>query len=130
MIPGLDIKKERMAVDTAVVAVVFLISYLLGYFQSLDLGAVTVPLMLPNIFLLILAYLHIVLRRGRRYDTYEHRNKYELLKTGLFIALLISSYFSGLSTDGSLIPQNLAAMFFTTAAAVLNTYVMAYRANK
>ena len=130
MIPGLDIKKERMIVDTVVVAVVFLISYLLGYFQSLDLGAVTVPLMLPNIFLLILTYLHIVLRRGRRYDTYEHKNTYELLKTVLFMALMASSYFSGLSTDGSLAPQNLAVTFFATLVAVLNTYVMAYRANR
>ena len=127
---GLDIKEERMAVDTAVVAVVFLVSYLLGYFQSLDLGAVTLPLILPNIILLILAYLHIVLRRGRRYDTYEHKNTYELLKTGLFIALIASSYFSGLSTDGSLTPQNLAVTFFATLVAVLNTYVMAYRANR
>lgn len=130
MISGPDIKKERMILDTAIVSVAFILAYLTGYFQSMNLGAATAAILLPNILLLGLIYVHLVLRKGRRYDESEHRKSYEFFKTGVFLALLISSYTAGLSTDGSFLPQNSVSATASLISAALNLYILAYRPNK
>jgi hypothetical protein len=125
----LGLKQRRILIDSSIATVILLSSYLIGYFISMDFGASTFSLILPNLLLILLAYLHLVLRKGRKYDESEHRKSYEVLKTVVFAVLIYSSYTAGLSTNGSFMPQNI----YATSTAVIFTgatfYLMAYRPN-
>ncbi|WP_414837317.1 hypothetical protein ACK3SF_03560 [Candidatus Nanosalina sp. VS9-1] len=125
----IGLKQRRMLIDSLIATVVLLSSYLVGYFQSMDLGSLTFALILPNFLLIALAYLHLVLRKGRRYDESEHRNSYEALKTAVFLVLIYSSYTAGLSTNGGLAPQNIVSTSVALVFTAFTLYLMAYRPN-
>jgi hypothetical protein len=125
-----DIKNERKVFDSVVLLVAAISAYLTGYFQVLDMGAVTVTLMMPNVFLIGLAFLHLVFRKGRKFDRKEHRLSYEGLKTLVFAGMAYTSYQSGLSTtQNSFFPGNIGMAFVSVIFIASGIYLMAYRAN-
>jgi hypothetical protein len=125
------IKNKRKILDSGVLVVAAVCAYLTGYFQVLELGAVAVTLMLPNIFLIGLAFLHLVIRKGRKFDRREHQLSYEGLKTIIFAGFTYTAYRSGLSaTQNSLLPQDMGMATISLLFIISGLYMMSYRANK
>lgn len=125
----INIKDERKVLDSVIVFVSVFSAYAAGFIQLLGLGAITFTLTLPTVFLIVLAFLHLVIRTSRKFDRAEHRISYQAVKTVVFTGMAYFWYQSGLSTGGSLIPQFnktfLIALGFTAAS----LYLMAYLAN-
>lgn len=126
---GLSIKIQRIVADTAVVLTVFISSFLTGVFRSMDFGGLTTALVLPNILLLLLAFMHLVLRKGRKYDESAHRNVRELFKTGLFAGFALSVYMAGTSAVG-ITPQSIIFTALSVILLALNIYYLAYRPHR
>lgn len=113
----------RKIIDSVVVSLVLISSYLAGFLIQLDIGLMTGILILPVVLVLLITYTHLVLRKGRKYGSYEHSLIYELEKTLLFVTLSSLSYtFSVTKSDVFLIS--------TVIALIVSLYVFAYRPHK
>ncbi|MFB6116433.1 MAG: hypothetical protein ABEK10_02865 [Candidatus Nanosalina sp.] len=126
----LGIKNERKIIDGLVVLIAFSSSYFGGFLQTLELGAVSVAVLMPVGFILLLCFMHLVLRKSRKFDETEHNPLYIILKGISFAGMTLTAYRTGISTTNNFIPGNrlmtgLAAVFF-----ILSLYLMAYRANR
>ena len=111
---------RRTVIDALVVFLIPASSYLTGFLMQLDLGLMTPVLILPGVFVLLITYLHLVLRKGRKYDNFEHSLKYELEKTAIFVSLASLTY--TFSVTGSNIYLAATAVFL-----LFSLYVFAYR---
>lgn len=122
----MDFSTRRMIFDTLVVVTVAVASYLTGVFHSMELGGVTTAVVLPNMLLVFLAFIHLVLRIGRKYDRTAHRKTVELMKASIFIPFAVSMYMTGLSTE-ALIPQSILFTLLSVLLTPVAVYVLAYR---
>lgn len=127
---SLGIKNERKIIDGLIVFVAVSSSYFGGFLQTLGLGAVSSALLMPVGFILLLCFMHLVLRRSRKFDENEHNPFYVLVKGTVFTGLILTSYRSGLSTMENLMPSNRVMMTLTMFFLVFSFYLMAYRANR
>lgn len=123
---GIDFRTRRVVFDTFVVLTVAVSSFLTGVFHALQLGDVTTAVVLPNMLLIILAFIHLVLRMGRKYDETVHKKTVELLKTLVFIPFAVSMYMTGLSTEG-LMPQSILFTLLSMILLPVSVYILAYR---
>lgn len=125
----LGIRNERKIVDGLVVMVAASSAYFGGFLQTIGLGPVSAPMLLPVVFLLALCFMHLVLRKSRKFDEHEHSPGYVILKTFIFTGMTVFSYRAGLSTMANLAPSDTISAALTVFLMLLNLYVMAYRAN-
>lgn len=125
-----NIKNERKLIDGFIVLVVAASSYSAGFIQTLDIGAVKSTAYLPVGFILFLTFMHLVLRKSRKFDEREHDAKYEILKTFVFVATVIFSFRTGKSATETLMPQNIVSVGISIVFLAISLYLLAYRANK
>lgn len=119
----MDYSTRRRLIDALVVSLIPGSSYLIGFLIQLELGLMTPILVLPGVMVLIIAYLHLVLRKGRKYDGFEHSLEYELQKTLIFVSLSSLTYIYSLN-------HNSIFLASTVAATIVSLYVFAYRPHK
>ncbi len=124
-----NIKNERKFIDSLVIIAASSSAYFGGFIQSLNLGPVSISILLPVGVIVFLAFMHVVLRKSRKFDEREHQIAYEILKGVVFTGLIIFSYRSGLSAV-ELIPQSLISSVSTLLFLTVAIYLMAYRSNK
>ena len=125
-----NIKNERKLIDGIVVLIAASSAYFSGFIQTLDLGPVSITILLPVSFIVFLAFMHLVLRRSRKFDEREHKIAYELIKGLTFTGTVLLSYRTGLSATKTFIPQNTVSSVATIIFLGASMYLMAYRANK
>lgn len=126
----LGIKNERKIIDGLIVSVAFSSAYFGGFLQTLGLGAVSTAVLMPVGFILLLCFMHLVLRRSRKFDESEHNPVYIALKALVFTGMILSSYRAGISTMENLMPSNTVMLGSSLLLVVLSLYLMAYRANR
>ena len=105
-------------------------SYLIGYIQVLDLGAITPALTLPNLFLLGMAFIHLVFRKGRKFDENAHDPSKEILKAAVLAITAYTAYSAGISATENLMPQNMLMTLLAVISTATAAYTTAYRPNK
>lgn len=124
-----NIRNERKIIDGLVVLGAASSAYFGGFIQTQDLGPVSISILLPVGFIVFLTFMHLVLRKSRKFEEREHRIAYEILKGTVFTGLVLFSYRAGLSVENmvpqDVIPSTAAGLFLAAAM-----YLMAYRANK
>lgn len=125
-----NIKNERKVIDSFVVLVVAASSYFAGFIQTLDIGAVKSTSYLPVGFILFLTFMHLVLRKSRKFDENEHNTSYELVKSSVFAGTVLFSFRTGKSAIEALMPQDIISGALAIIFLVVSLYLMAYRANK
>lgn len=123
----LGVKNRRKLFDAAIIGVSSTSAYLIGFFQSLEMGAMTFALILPCLFLMVLGFAHVVLRSGRKFDETVHDLKHQALEAIVFIMTMISGYYTSVSGIKSLptLPSTALAFFL-----LISLYLMAYRPNR
>lgn len=126
----INIKNERKLFDSSIVLITAVSAYLTGYLQTLELGPILVAVTLPNIFLIGLTFVHLVIRKGRKFDDLAHKPTYELLKALVFGSGVFTAYNSGISATESFLPQNLIMSLLALILTGCMIYLMAYRPNK
>lgn len=116
----MDFKTKRRIIDSLVIGLILASSYLTGFLIQLDIGLMKGVLILPGVLVLLIAYTHLVLRKGRKYDNFAHSLPYELEKTLIFVALMALSYTYSITH---------ADLFLASTAltVLLSLYVFAYR---
>ncbi len=126
---AIDFRTKRIVFDTLVVLTVAVSSFLTGVFHALQLGDITTAVVLPNMLLIFLAFIHLVLRIGRKYDKSAHKKTVELMKALVFIPFAVSMYMTGLSTE-ELMPQSVFFTVLSLALLSIAVYVLAYRPHR
>lgn len=125
-----NIRTERKILDSGVVLAAAVASYLTGYIQVLDLGAITPALTLPNVFLMGMAFIHLVFRKGRKFDENAHDPLKELLKALTLIVTAYTAYTAGISATENLMPQNTVMLLLAVTSTSAAVYITAYRPNE
>lgn len=125
-----NIKTERKILDGIAVLIAFISAYAAGFIQVMNFGALSVPLMMPALFVILIVFMHLVIRKSRKFDKSEHRPLYEALKAFVFTGMVYTSYRTGLSVQDSLVPENIVMFGLASIFAVFSIFLMAYRANK
>jgi hypothetical protein len=123
----LDVKNRRKIFDAMIIGVSSASAYLIGFFQNLEMGAMTFALVLPCLFLIVLGFAHLVLRSGRKFDETVHDLRYQAVDTALFLSTMGSSYYTSISGIQSLPTLPSAAFAFFL---LISLYLMAYRPNR
>lgn len=113
----------RKVIDASVVLLIIGSSYLTGFLVQLELGPMTLVLIMPSLLVLLVAYTHLVLRKGRKYGEFEHSLPYELKKTVLFLSLCSVTYVYYVTGQEIFLVS-------TVVATVVSLYVFAYRPHK
>ena len=126
----INIRTERKILDSGVVMAAAVASYLTGYIQVLELGAITPALTLPNLFLLGMAFIHLVFRKGRKFDENAHDPFKEILKAFTLILTAYTAYSAGISATENLMPQNTLMLLLALVSTAAAVYITAYRPNK
>lgn len=125
----INIKNERKVIDGFIVLVVTASSYSAGFIQTLNLGAVSSIVYIPVGFILFLTFMHLVLRKSRKFDEREHKNTYELVKSVIFAGTVLFSFRTGKSTVENIIPTDMISAGLAIVFLSVCLYFMAYRAN-
>lgn len=125
-----NIKTERKILDGIAVLIAFISAYAAGFIHVMNFGALSFPLMMPALFVILIVFMHLVIRKSRKFDKSEHRPLYEALKAFVFTGMVYTSYRTGLSVQDSLVPENIVMFGLASIFAVFSIFLMAYRANK
>lgn len=125
-----NIKNERKVIDSFVVLVFAVSSYSAGFIQTLEIGAVKSTAYLPVGFILFLTFMHLVLRKSRKFDEREHNTGYEAVKSLVFAGTVLFSFRTGKSAIETLVPQDMISGGLAFIFLIFSLYLMAYNANK
>lgn len=113
----------RTVVDFLAVIGVGFASFMVGFIRQAGLGPMSIGLNLPVFLLILISYVHLVLRRGRNFDESEHSITYEIIKTFVFVSLVLTSYLISMSTE-------IIIMAGLTMSAIASMYVFVYRPHR
>lgn len=126
----LNIKFERKIIDGIVFLSSLFLAFVVGFFGTLPIGNLATALTLPSIFLLLVIYLHLVIRKGRSYDETAHKVTIILLKSFIYLLNAYVFYNWGSLGQNHFLDIGLQYIAQLTISAIIGTYLLVYRPNK